>query len=280
MCENCTQHGEGKAWYLEALEYGEDLLADLDRQRYIQEFFARQARLVGRRDPIHYLRLAPTPLRPIIRSFITRRLAVDHYGQAVTIEEVEQIFSLVHGLVRVPCVCRRITRGFDESCCLGFVFRPDSLGAGDFIDPSYWQAPGGKGAEKMTVKEGLELIHQLNKKGYVHSIWTFKTPFIGGLCNCTPGDCRALVATIDYDVPVLHKGAYIARVVPELCSGCGVCLPRCYFQALQIGSHAVIDGTRCYGCGLCAQVCPRKAITMAPRLPDSTIGHELSFGQI
>ena len=37
----------------------------------------------------------------------------------------------------------------------------------------------------MTVKEGLELIHQLNKKGYVHSIWTFKTPFIGGLCNCT-----------------------------------------------------------------------------------------------
>ena len=54
MCENCTRHGEGKAWYLEALEYGEDLLADLNRQRYIQEFFARQARLVGRRDPIHY----------------------------------------------------------------------------------------------------------------------------------------------------------------------------------------------------------------------------------
>ena len=66
----------------------------------------------------------------------------------MTIEEVERNLFLVHGLVRVPCVCRRITRGFDESCCLGFVFRPDSLGAGDFIDPSYWQAPGEKARKK------------------------------------------------------------------------------------------------------------------------------------
>ena len=127
----------------------------------------------------------------------------------------------------------------------------------------------------MTVKEGLALIRQLNK-GYVHSIWTFKTPFIGG-CATAPRGLSGLVATIDYDVPVLHKSSRRC-VVPELCSGCGVCLPRCYFQALQISSHAVIDGARCYGCGLCAKVCPRKAITMASRLPDSTTGHELSFG--
>ena len=170
MCENCTQHGEGKAWYLEALEYGEDLLADLDRQRYIQEFFARQARLVGRRDPIHYLRLAPTPLRPIIRSFITRRLAVDHYGQAVTIEEVEQIFSLVHGLVRVPCVCRRITRGFDESCCLGFCLPARQPRRREFHRPQLlagpWRKRCGKndgqgrlGAHPPTEQKGLCPFH-------------------------------------------------------------------------------------------------------------------------
>ncbi|MGI6038022.1 MAG: ATP-binding protein [Limnochordia bacterium] len=278
MCEHCTQHGEGRAWYLQALEYSEDLLADLDRQRYIKDFFTRQARLVGRRDPIHYLRLVPTPLRPVIRSFITKRLAIDHYGQTVTLQEVEEIFSLVHSLVRLPCVCRRITKGLDEGYCLGFTFRPDSLGAVELIDASYWQAPGGGGAERISVDEARRLIGQLNKRGYIHSIWTFKTPFIGGLCNCLPGDCRALVATIDYDVPVLHKGAYSAQVTAELCSRCGLCLCRCYFGALQMGSSALIDTQKCYGCGLCAQICPQGAITMAPRFPDSTTGHKLSLG--
>ena len=69
MCENCTQHGEGKAWYLEALEYGEDLLADLDRQRYIQDFSpAKPALSVDGTLSIIYG--WHQPLRPIIRSFI------------------------------------------------------------------------------------------------------------------------------------------------------------------------------------------------------------------
>lgn len=38
MCEFCTKHGEGKVWYKNAANYGQDLLSDLTRRRYIENF--------------------------------------------------------------------------------------------------------------------------------------------------------------------------------------------------------------------------------------------------
>ncbi len=41
MCEFCHQHGEGKKWYLNAKNYSADLLADIDRRKFIKEFFTQ-----------------------------------------------------------------------------------------------------------------------------------------------------------------------------------------------------------------------------------------------
>jgi hypothetical protein len=38
--------------------------------------------------------------------------------------------------------------------------------------------------ETLSKEEALDSIRKLDKEGLVHSVWTFKTPFIGGLCNC------------------------------------------------------------------------------------------------
>ena len=40
MCEFCLKHGEGKKWYLLAQNYSDDLLSDVRRRRFIQEFFS------------------------------------------------------------------------------------------------------------------------------------------------------------------------------------------------------------------------------------------------
>ena len=40
MCEFCHKHGEGKKWYLQAKNYSDDLLSDLERRKYIVDFFA------------------------------------------------------------------------------------------------------------------------------------------------------------------------------------------------------------------------------------------------
>ena len=46
MCEFCHKHGEGKKWYMQVSNYSEDLLSDLRRRKFIQEFFPHPERLL------------------------------------------------------------------------------------------------------------------------------------------------------------------------------------------------------------------------------------------
>jgi len=56
-----------------------------------------------------------------------------------------------------------------------------------------------------------------------------------------------------------------AYVDEEKCSGCGMCVPVCPFQAIEVVSvnghvRARIDESLCMGCGVCAASCPSRAI--------------------
>jgi len=42
MCEFCVRHGDGKRWYLNAANYAEELLHDLRREKYIEEFLPEE----------------------------------------------------------------------------------------------------------------------------------------------------------------------------------------------------------------------------------------------
>ena len=53
----------------------------------------------------------------------------------------------------------------------------------------------------------------------------------------------------------------------EICSGCGVCVPLCSYDAIKLeksgnGAVAVIDDRRCKRCGVCVAACPSAAITI------------------
>jgi heterodisulfide reductase subunit A len=54
----------------------------------------------------------------------------------------------------------------------------------------------------------------------------------------------------------------IAYVDPEICSGCGLCIPACPYEARLMHDWqpiAVVNTALCQGCGACAVVCPNKA---------------------
>ena len=54
----------------------------------------------------------------------------------------------------------------------------------------------------------------------------------------------------------------IAYVDPEICSGCGLCIPSCPYEArvMHDWQHiAVVNTALCQGCGACTMVCPNKA---------------------
>jgi MinD superfamily P-loop ATPase len=60
-----------------------------------------------------------------------------------------------------------------------------------------------------------------------------------------------------------HKTAVIDR---EACTGCGLCLDACRFDAIE---EFQVDPLACEGCGFCLHVCPEEAVTMV----DSLEGH-------
>jgi heterodisulfide reductase subunit A len=55
-----------------------------------------------------------------------------------------------------------------------------------------------------------------------------------------------------------------ARVIEELCTGCGSCETTCPSGAIKISDGiAVVTAAECGGCGVCAAGCVRGAVTVA-----------------
>jgi len=62
----------------------------------------------------------------------------------------------------------------------------------------------------------------------------------------------------------------IAYVDPEICSGCGLCIPACPYEARTMHDWrhiAVVNTALCQGCGACAMVCPNKACQLRNMMP-------------
>jgi len=98
-------------------------------------------------------------------------------------------------------------------------------------------------------------------------VWTFVTPFIGGICNCDHY-CMAFKATVMKSLPIMAGSEYLARVEPELCNGCRNCISACQFGAINFSLARVkvaIEPQFCYGCGVCRVHCVKEAITLTVR---------------
>ncbi|MFX1298175.1 MAG: 4Fe-4S binding protein [Promethearchaeota archaeon] len=58
----------------------------------------------------------------------------------------------------------------------------------------------------------------------------------------------------------------MAKVDLNKCGGCGICLSRCRFHAIEIQNNKSITiQANCKGCGLCATGCPNGARKLFPR---------------
>ena len=85
------------------------------------------------------------------------------------------------------------------------------------------------------------------------------------------------MADCDVDAPNLHLitectekaeciefvGADKAKINPQKCIGCGVCIDSCRFSAIQQQNGiCTVQEYTCEGCGVCAYVCPQQAVEM------------------
>jgi NAD-dependent dihydropyrimidine dehydrogenase PreA subunit len=260
MCEFCTQHGEGKKWYLVMSNYSRELYAQRGRAEFMDDFVAHFEENVRKKAA----QLSGIANIPLINSFI-RRMAVrqqktEHWGQVVPIEDVEQIVDMQDSIVRLPCVCRNLTTGREARYCFGIGVDPESA-MGKYPDYSH-------SLEVLEKGEAKKLLRSFDKEGMVHSIWTFKTPYIGGICNCDQ-DCLAYRTQVKANLlQLMFRAEYVGLVDWELCKGCKNCLKQCQFGAIRYSNSmkkATIEMKECYGCGVCRATCEQGAITMKSR---------------
>ncbi|HEU17552.1 MAG TPA: (4Fe-4S)-binding protein [Methanolinea sp.] len=111
---------------------------------------------------------------------------------------------------------------------------------------------------------------------------TGKTIFTASLTDLIPGpigiaDCdveAANLALLLEHVDVRSRpfsGLEKARIIQDLCVGCGLCSINCRFDAIECqDGEYIVDPVHCEGCGVCMDICPEKAIVMEP-MRDGTI---------
>ncbi len=273
MCEFCTEHGEGKKWYLLMQNYAEELLHEQlspeqkdiveadTRFEWNKRFFETFVwPATGKVPPVEE---EPGEIQqpPPTESEIVAHRKVEHFGQVLPIEDVEKVIDRVDSITRMPCGCRFLSTGkTNQRYCFGFCI--DRFGVlGEFPEAA-------SSLEVLSREETKKIIRQYDQEGLMHSIWTGVTPYVIGICNCDR-DCGAYHGYIEMrGAPHFFRAEYVCQVDWELCTGCKECMNQCQFGA-QFYSSALsrvyIDPTRCFGCGVCRSTCPTDAISLIPR---------------
>jgi heterodisulfide reductase subunit A len=84
--------------------------------------------------------------------------------------------------------------------------------------------------------------------------------------SISQGEAAASRAATIISKDIYEAEATIASVNEDICSGCGVCVSVCEFEALQLvetfdgNKVVVVNEAVCKGCGCCGGVCPSGAM--------------------
>ncbi len=126
----------------------------------------------------------------------------------------------------------------------------------------FWNNEHPLGGRVLIKKEAFEVLEEAEKAGVVHLSNNVQSGH-WFICNCCGCSCPVL-QSVQMGIPNVINSSYYARIDPDLCESCGICLEeRCQVNAIQEEEqvYSVIK-ERCIGCGLCISTCPTEAIQM------------------
>ena len=170
--------------------------------------------------------------------------------QVAYFDDVRQIVEKARVLAVTACTCRVV----DGSCgkTVDVCIQVDK--AADYA------LERGSGRE-LTKAESMEMLQQCAEEGLVHVVGNSRG--LGHIiCNCCD-DCCINWANHGQTKNFAAPSRFTAIVEEDACTGCEICLDRCYFGAIDLETGvSVIDQEKCMGCGLCTITCEDAAITM------------------
>ena len=175
------------------------------------------------------------------------------------VSEVDDLFILDECICRSKEGCNEYSR--DIGCM--------ALGPGIArMHPSH--------GRKVTKEEAVAHVQKAAKAGLVASfahVWIDPVAFglsrfhnLMFICFCC--DCCSLYRTHMTDRgPNLERGlqklpGISVTVDTAKCTGCGMCVDRCFAAAMTMNGGAAAPGESCKGCGRCVELCPEGAVTL------------------
>ncbi|HUU63649.1 MAG TPA: 4Fe-4S binding protein [Dehalococcoidia bacterium] len=181
---------------------------------------------------------------------------VMHYKQARDI-----IINNPHSIAVGECACRAISK----NPCL-----PPPMEVCLFVGDPYTSfiAEENPKFRKISQEEAVHILQTSHEKGFLHTA-EFKKELgrrLIAICNCCSCCCVGVQMwnILEGQVPFIAPSGYVSRI-GDNCSGCGICLDICNFNAIRMdedSNKAVVDFNKCMGCGICEDKCPDGAITL------------------
>jgi len=99
-------------------------------------------------------------------------------------------------------------------------------------------------------------------------------------CDVDAADLHLLLAPRPRSENEFRSGVK-AKINADRCSGCGLCVDLCQFEAITMGEQtAMIDSLGCEGCGVCAHFCPEQAIDLEENHCGSWYISDTDFGPL
>ena len=260
MCDLCIQHGEGRKWYLQAKNYGEELLSEERRRGFVDTLANVEEIYVDAHSVLDKLAASDPAAARATRLSRVDDMKKTAWGQIVPIEDAERVLEMSTNIVRLSCACRRIFRGaHDARYCFCMNMNWDPI----LQYPDY-----SADFEVLTSEEAKSAFRHLDREGMVHHVRTY-TPYIYSVCNCDATDCVALRARARLGATyAFYKAEYVSTIDWEKCNGCRECMRLCNFGAIGYSLAAekcYINQSQCFGCGVCRSACPGDAITLRDR---------------
>jgi len=174
----------------------------------------------------------------------------------VPAQKVEEIINKFDEIAVGHCYCRHHADLLGHSC------KQTDLRENCFTFGKSARYTSEQGFARMISKdEALEILKKSEEDGLVHKAYHPNFDFKreeDSICNCCT-DCCGQARNI-----TANLSNYISRVDHELCTGCGICVEKCYSGAMELNDEgkAVPTEEICIGCGICAAFCPEDAVSL------------------
>ncbi|MHA2224575.1 MAG: ATP-binding protein [Candidatus Hodarchaeales archaeon] len=199
----------------------------------------------------HIFNTEPAFFRIIpINEVIKPELIIYPFEQAHTIIEQAKSWGIRE------CICKERQRLLGNPCkypktvCLNFSKKADAFENHSITRP-------------ITKEQALFYLQKAEEAGLIHNSMNVKSGHYM-LCNCCTCCCGILQAVSKWNYPLAYvKSNFQIEVKSDLCKGCGTCVERCQFEALEVNEEICsVKPERCVGCGVCAITCTNDALSL------------------